>query len=91
MSSIGLKLITTPSYHLWNDALHARALAHQTEDDWNRGAYVRWTVTTAWAVLELCCRDALEDDSIGRNFKDNVNRVIEEKGYEKIEWGSGIW
>jgi hypothetical protein len=90
-SSFTLKLITTSRYHLWNDALHARALAHQTNDNWNRGTYVRWAVTTAWAVLEMCCREALEEEKIGYRFKEDLNEAISKKGLKEIDWGSGIW
>ena len=84
-------MITTPKYHLWNDALHARELARQTSDDWNRGTYIRWTITTAWSVLEMCCRDALEDNNIGNRFKDDIKTAISKKELKQIDWGVGIW
>lgn len=90
-SFFSLTLITSTKSHLWMDALHARALAHQTHDDWNRGTYVRWAITTAWTVIELCCRDALTTEKIGRRFKEDVNRAIDDNGYERIDWSCGIW
>ncbi len=90
-SSFKLKLITSSEYHLWNDALHARALAKETEDKWNRGTYVRWTVTTVWTVLEMCCREALNNNDIGHRFKDDIKDTIKEKGLSPIDWGTGIW
>ncbi len=86
-----VKLITSEQSHLWNDALHARALARQTLDDWYRGTYVRWTVTTAWTVLEICCRDALGNNRIGNRFKDDVNAAIAQNGFSPIAWGGGVW
>ena len=65
------KIVEGPHYHLWTDALHARALAKQANNRWDRGTYVRWTVTTAWTVLEMACEDALETPGIGRRFKEN--------------------
>lgn len=90
-ASFMLKLITSPRYHLCNDALHARALAKQTKDDWNRGTYVGRAVATAWSLLEMCFRDALEDEKIGYRFKEDVNKAIANKGLSPIEWESGIW
>jgi len=47
------KLITSKPYHLWTDVLHARSLAKQSYDEWDRGAYVRWTVNTAWKLFKV--------------------------------------
>jgi hypothetical protein len=38
-----LKLIENNHYHIWTDALHARALAHEASNRWDRGTYVRWS------------------------------------------------
>lgn len=83
--------INTAHYHLWTDTLHARALAHQVRNHWDRGTYVRWTVINAWTVLEMVCREALDDDGIGYRFKENVDSAISAKGLDSLNWGSGIW
>lgn len=90
-SSFTLKLVTTPNYHLWTDALHARALAEQANNDWDRGTYIRWTITTAWTCFEICCEHALEIDGLGNRFKDRLNQGYELKSLPKPDWGQGLW
>lgn len=48
-------------------------------------------MTTAWTVLEMCCRDALEEQGIGNRFKDDINAALNEKGLNSVNWGSGLW
>jgi hypothetical protein len=86
-----LKLIENNHYHIWTDALHARALSHEASNRWDRGTYVRWTVMTAWVALEIACQDALEEPRISYSFKDNLNKAIEEKAFPKLDWSKGIW
>lgn len=86
-----LKLIENNHYHIWTDALHARALSHETSNRWDRGTYVRWTVMTAWVALEIACQDALEEPRISYSFKDNLNKAMEEKSFPKLDWSEGIW
>ena len=86
-----LKLIENNHYHIWTDALHARALSHETNNRWDRGTYVRWTVMTSWVALEIACQDALEDPNISYRFKDNLNKAIEKKSLSKLDWSKGIW
>jgi hypothetical protein len=85
------KIVTDSHYHLWTDVLHARALAHQANNQWDRGAYVRWTVIVAWIALEIACQDALEDKSISYRFKEYLDRAINNKGLPMIDWGQGVW
>jgi hypothetical protein len=85
------KVIESPHYHLWTDALHARSLARQAKNKWDRGTYVCWTITTSWAVLEVACQDALNEPNISYSFRKNLDKAIINKGFIKIEWGSGIW
>lgn len=85
------KIIETPHYHLWTDALHARSLAHQARNKWDRGTYVRWTVTTAWTVLEIACQEALEDNNISYSFQKNIDAAIERKSLPSLDWGQGLW
>ncbi len=86
-----LKLIENNHYHIWTDALHARALSHETNNRWDRGTYVRWTVMTSWIALEIACQDALEDPNISYSFKNNMNKAIEKKSLSKLDWSKGIW
>ena len=85
------KLVENNHYHLWTDALHARALAHQARNRWDRGTYVRWCINTAWTVLEMSCQDALDDGKISYSFRRNLNQAIEAKSLPKLKWGEGIW
>jgi hypothetical protein len=86
-----MKLIEENHYHLWSDALHARELARQTNNKWDRGTYVRWTIITAWTVLEIACQDALEEENISYSFKHNLDKAIVAKSLPKLNWGSEIW
>lgn len=85
------KIVESPIYHIWTHALHARSLSHQAENRWDRGAYVSWSITTAWTAFEMACGDALETPGIGHRFKENINKAITEKGLSALDWGSGIW
>ena len=85
------KLVDNNRYHSWTDALHARALAHQARNKWDRGTYVRWCITTAWTVLEISCQAALDDKNISYSFQKHLDRAIEAKSLPKLKWGQGIW
>jgi hypothetical protein len=85
------KIVESPHYHLWTDALHARSLARQVNNKWDRGTYVRWAVTTSWTVLEIACQDALNEPNISYSFRKNLDKAIQKKGLNRLEWGSGIW
>jgi len=85
------KIVTAPHYHVWTDALHARALAHQARNKWDRGTYVRWCVATAWTALEIACQDATGDHSISYSFKQNLDEAIKEMNLPPLNWASGIW
>ncbi len=78
-------------YHVWSDALHARQLARQTSSVWNRGAYVRWTIQTAWSAFENVCSDALGAKSLGMSFRKRFDNALALKNLPAVEWGSGIW
>ena len=86
-----LKLIKNNHYHIWTDALHARALSHETNNRWDRGSYVRWTIMTSWIALEIACQDALEDPKISYSFRKNLNKAIEGKSLSKLDWSKGLW
>ncbi len=86
-----MKIVESRHYHVWTDALHARALSHQANNAWDRGTYVRWTVNTAWTVLEIACQDALDDKNISYRFRDNLDEAIKRKFFDPLDWGSGIW
>ncbi|MCK5535870.1 MAG: hypothetical protein KAI79_03535 [Bacteroidales bacterium] len=85
------KIVDSPHYHLWTDTLHARSLAQQANNKWDRGTYVRWTVTTAWTVLEIACQDALNEARISYSFREILDEAIEKKGFNSLNWSSGIW
>lgn len=85
------KVVDSPHYHLWTDALHGRALARQALNRWDRGTYVRWTVMTAWTVLEMSCEEALDTPGIGRRFKENLTAACDTKRVAPISWGTGVW
>lgn len=85
------KIVESSHYHIWTDALHARELARQAKNHWDRGTYVRWTITTGWIALEMACEQALETPGIGRRFKENLNTAIKNSGFPPINWGAGIW
>lgn len=85
------KIVESAHYHLWTDALHARALAKQAQNRWDGGTYVRWSITTAWTVLEMACEEALETSGIGRRFRENVDAACAKKRVAAIAWGAGVW
>ncbi len=86
-----IKTIDSIQYHVWSDALHARELARQTESEWDRGAYVRWTIQTAWSAFENVCSDALQISGLGMRFKDRFDDTVRAKGLPAIDWSQGIW
>jgi hypothetical protein len=85
------KLITTSHDHLWTDALHARELARQARNDWDRGAYVRWAVNTAWTAFESACGDALGATGLGNRFKEKMNGAISNLSLPALDWSQGLW
>jgi hypothetical protein len=85
------KIVESHHYHLWTDALHARALAHQSRNDWDRGTYVRWAVTTAWTVLEIACQNALNEPNISYSFRKHLDKAIARGSLTPLNWGSGVW
>jgi hypothetical protein len=86
-----VKFVDSIQYHVWSDALHARELARQTENKWDRGAYVRWAIQTAWTAFENVCMDALETSTLGMRFRDNFDEAVKAKGLSPVVWGGGIW
>jgi hypothetical protein len=85
------KIVESSHYHIWTDALHSRELARQAVNRWDRGTYVRWSITTGWTALEMACEQALETTGIGRRFKDNLNEAIQAKKLPPLNWGIGVW
>ncbi|MEX2374374.1 MAG: hypothetical protein WD942_02160 [Dehalococcoidia bacterium] len=85
------KIVEDAHYHIWTDALHGRALARQAKNKWDRGTYVRWTVTSAWTALETACDHALHVTGIARRFKENLDTAVSAAGLLPLDWGSGIW
>jgi len=91
MGTLHPKIVETPHYHLWTDALHARALAHQARNKWDRGTYVRWAVTTAWTVLEIACQEALQEPRISYSFRRKLDAALRDRSLPPLDWGSGLW
>lgn len=85
------KLVDSPAFHVWTDALHARELARGARDRWNRGTYVRWAVRDAWTAFEASCEDALNTSGVGRKFRRNLDKAIETAGLPGLDWGRGTW
>ena len=86
-----IKVIESIQYHVWSDALHARELARRTENDWDRGAYVRWAIQTAWSAFENVCSDALQASGLGNQFKNRFKEALDNKNLPDVDWGQGIW
>jgi hypothetical protein len=86
-----VKVIDSIQYHVWSDALHARELAKQTESDWDRGAYVRWAIQTAWTAFENVCVDALAASGLGMRFRERFDEAVANLGLNKVDWGQGVW
>lgn len=87
---LATRSVESSEYHVWTDALHARELARQTPDRWDRGSYVRWSITSAWTAFEMACALAVGASAVGKRFKDELNGALEGRGV-RLDWGSGIW
>jgi len=85
------KYVQSNHYHIWTDAIHARQLAKQTKNRWDRGTYVRWTILTSWIALEIACQDALDENTISYSFKKNIDGALVSKGHPPLDWSRGIW
>lgn len=85
------KLVASNHYHIWTDAIHARQLAKQTNNKWDRGTYVRWTLLTTWIALEMACQDALSDKKISYKFRENLDKAVADNRLPALDWSRGIW
>lgn len=83
--------VESPHYHVWTDALHARHLARHARNDWDRGAYIRWTVNTTWTAFEMVCEEALGVADLGMRFKDRLTSAFQKNGVPAPDWSSGVW
>ncbi len=86
-----IKVIDSVQYHVWSDALHTRQLAKQTGSPWDRGAYARWAIQTAWSAFETVCSEALGAKNLGMRFKKHFDDAIAAKSLPAVNWGQGIW
>lgn len=86
-----IKVIDSIQYHIWSDALHARQLARQTQSPWDRGAYVRWAIQTAWSAFEKVCTDVLAARGLGMRFRERFDEAVAAKGLPSVDWGQGVW
>jgi hypothetical protein len=85
------KSVDSTNYHVWTDAIHARALARQTNNEWDRGTYVRWAIISSCTAFEMACNDALGVSDIGYSFQRNVDAAVNANGLDPLEWGQGLW
>jgi hypothetical protein len=85
------KVVESPHYHLWTDALHARALARQASNKWDRGTYVRWCVNTAWTAIEVACQDATGDPAVSYRFREKLDSALDRLGVPQLDWEKGLW
>lgn len=84
--------VETAHYHLWTDVVHARQLARDSVDEWDRGTYVRWTIQSAWSAFESTCEDVLQTRDLGMRFKDRFDAaLLAQKPGAPIDWGRGLW
>jgi hypothetical protein len=84
-------IVDSTQCHVWTDALHARQLAREAHNKWDRGTYVRMCVTTAWIALETSSQEALQAPSIGYRFKENLDEAVAAAGLPALNWSSGVW
>ena len=84
-------IVDSTQCHLWTDALHARQLAREALNKWDRGTYVRMCVTTSWTALEVACQDALSCTDISYRFKENLDRAIAAASLPSLDWSTGTW
>lgn len=84
-------IVDSTESHLWTDALHARQLAREALNKWDRGTYVRMCVTTNWTAIEVACQEALDCTSIGYRFKENVDGAVASALLPPINWSLGVW
>jgi hypothetical protein len=83
--------INSPENHLWTDVLHARSLARQSLNSWDRGTYVRWCIITTWICVEIVFRQVLNEPRIGHRFKEDVDSALNNLGLSRLNWGEGVW
>lgn len=86
-----LRSVESPHYHIWTDALHARRLAREAKNEWDRGTYVRWAIASAWTAFEATCEYLTGASGLGNRFKDGLNAALDAKGLPRPDWGSGLW
>jgi hypothetical protein len=83
--------VESPHYHIWTDALHARRLAREAGNEWDRGTYVRWAIGSAWTAFESTCEYLTGASGLGNRFKERLNGALDAKGLPRPDWGSGLW
>jgi len=67
-------------------------LAQDAANEWDRGAYVRWTVNLAWTAFETACESLVGPEAhLGNRFKGNLDEALDRCGFERPNWGSGLW
>lgn len=81
----------SPHYHVWTDALYARALARAATNEWDLGSHVRWCVESGWTAFEMAAGEALNAAGLGNRFKDGIDERVAALNLHRIDWGQGTW
>jgi hypothetical protein len=84
-------IVDSTQCHLWTDALHARQLAREALNKWDRGTYVRMCIMTVWTALETSYQDILDDVKIGYSFKSDVDQAVARKLLPRLDWSQGVF
>lgn len=83
--------VESPHYHVWTDALRGRDLAQSATDEWDRGTFVRWSISSAWTAFEHAVNEALGLNSVGTNFWQNFDAGCSALGITPPPRGQGLW
>lgn len=78
-------------YHVWTDALRGRDLAQTARDEWDRGTFVRWSISSAWTAFEHAVNDALGLTSTGSHFWPHFDDGCRKLGIDPPQRGHGLW
>lgn len=75
------------------DKSSARSRAELSQTTWDRGAYVRWTVMSAWTVFEKCCADAVDDPNVTFRIRKRLPAAIAHKTQQNavLNWTDPLW